>query len=184
MSVKIIEHKKNPLMNREEVRAVFEHLGRPTPRREDILPDLEKVLKVESSLILINKIFTQKGRGESNLKVFVYEKKEDMPRRNLEVIQKRAEKKKSAKAEAPAEAPKKEEHKKEAAEKKHEEAKEHKAEHKGEHKEEAHEKHHETHKEHEGAKHEGHAEHKEAEHEGHKEHEHHEAHKKEHEKKE
>jgi ribosomal protein S24E len=145
MSVKIVEHKKNPLMNREEIRAVFEHLGKPTPKREEILPYLEKTLKVEGSLILIDKIFTQKGRGESDLKVFVYEKGEDMPRRNLEVIQKRAEKKKGAKGETAAEAPKKEEHKaeqkkEEAHEKKQEEAK--KEEHKTEHKE-AHKKGHE-----------------------------------------
>jgi len=125
MSVKIIEHKKNPLMGREEVRAVFEHAGRPTPTRDEIMPFIEKALKIESERILIDKIFTAKGKGESNLKVFVYDKKEDMPKRNLELIKKRAEK---GKAEA------KEEHKEE----KHAE---HKAEHAKHEDEKAHEKH-------------------------------------------
>ncbi|UCC91681.1 MAG: hypothetical protein JSV39_00180 [Candidatus Aenigmatarchaeota archaeon] len=101
MSLKILEQKKNPLLKREEVRAIFEHAGKPTPPRKDILPLLEKVLKAGKDLILIDKIFSVKGKGESKLKAFVYSKKDDIPKDKLEVIQRRMEKKpKKAKEEA------------------------------------------------------------------------------------
>ena len=100
MSVKILERKKNPLLKREEVYAVFEHAGKPTPSRPDILPFLEKVLNVKKDLILIHKIFSVKGKGESKVKVFVYSKKEDIPKDKLEIIQRRMKK---AKKEKPAE---------------------------------------------------------------------------------
>ena len=104
MSVKILDQKKNPLLKREEVHAVFEHTGKPTPPRKDILPLLEKALRAKKDLILIDKIFSIKGKGESKLKVFVYSKKDDIPKDKLEVIQKRMEKKK-AKKEEPEEKP-------------------------------------------------------------------------------
>lgn len=103
MSVKILDQKKNPLLKREEVHAVFEHTGKPTPPRKDILPLLEKALRAKKDLILIDKIFSIKGKGESKLKVFVYSKKDDIPKDKLEVIQKRMEKKKAKPEEKPAE---------------------------------------------------------------------------------
>lgn len=99
MSVKILDQKKNPLLKREEVHAIFEHAGKPTPPRKDILPSLEKVLNAKKDLILIDKIFSVKGKGESKLKVFVYSKKDDIPKDKLEVIQKRMERKKGKKEE-------------------------------------------------------------------------------------
>lgn len=104
MSVKIVERKKNPLFRREEVEALLEHIGKPTPPRQNILPSLEKSLNVKADLIIINKIFSVKGKGESKLKVFVYSKKDDIPKEKLELIEKRKEKKK-AKAETQAEGP-------------------------------------------------------------------------------
>jgi len=92
MSLKIIEHKKNPLLKRDEIRATVEHVGKPTPTRDEILPSLESVLKASRELILIDKIFTEKGRGHSSLKVFVYEKKEDIHRQEHERAEKRKKK--------------------------------------------------------------------------------------------
>lgn len=102
MVVKVLERKKNPLMKREEVSAVYEHSGKPTPTRDEILPNLEKSLKAGKDLILIDKIFSIKGKGESRLKVLLYSKKEDIPKDKVEAIKKRAEKKKAKKEEAPA----------------------------------------------------------------------------------
>jgi len=134
-SLKVLDQKKNELMGREELHALLEHHGMPTPVREEILPHLENVLKVDGERILIHKIFTQTGKGESLLKVYVYDRKEDMPKKALEILQKRAAKKGKKKEEAAAaEAPKehKAEHKQEAHKAEHKEAKheEHKAEHK------------------------------------------------------
>jgi ribosomal protein S24E len=94
MTVKVLERKKNPLMKREEVNAIYEHAGKPTPTRDVILPHLEKSLKADKDLILIDKIFSINGKGESRLKVLVYSKKEDVPRDKAEIIKKRAEKRK------------------------------------------------------------------------------------------
>ncbi len=103
MSVKILEQKKNPLLKREEVHAVFEHAGKPTPPRKEILPILEKALRAKKEMILIDKIFSIKGKGESKLKVFVYSKKDDIPKDKLEVIKRREERVKKPKEVKPAE---------------------------------------------------------------------------------
>lgn len=142
MVLKIIDKKKNALLKREEVHASYDHSGKPTPTRDEILPHLERSLKAKKDLIFIDKIFSIKGKGESNLKVFVYSKKEDIPKNKLEILQKRAEKEKPkepAPAEQkPAEPPKEGEAPAEAGEKK-EEVKEEKTE-EPEKKEEAEEK--------------------------------------------
>ena len=113
MSLKIIEHRKNSLMKRDEIRAVVEHAGKPTPRREDIMPSLESVLKTTSDLIFIDKIFTEKGKGQSIVKLFVYGSKEDIHKQELERAGKRKGKKeaKAGEAEEKKEAPGHEEHK-------------------------------------------------------------------------
>jgi len=148
-SLKVLDQKKNELMGREELHALLEHHGMPTPVREEILPHLESVLKVDGDRILIHKIFTQTGRGESLLKVYVYDRKEDMPKKALEILQKRAAKRGKKSKEEPAEAPKehKAEHKQEAPKTEHKEAKH--EEHKPEHK---HEEHKTEHKEHDHKK--------------------------------
>jgi ribosomal protein S24E len=94
MNVKILTQKRNDLLGREEIEAICEHEGKPTPKREEIIPHLQNLLKKDASLILIRKIFTQKGRGASRLKIFVYDKKEDMPKRVVEIIEARMKKKK------------------------------------------------------------------------------------------
>lgn len=105
MSLKVVETRKNPLLKREEVEALLEHAGKPTPKRDEILPSLVKVLRAKKELILIDKIFSVKGKGESRLKVLVYSKKDDIPKEKLEIIKKRSEKKKEKKEEPAPEAP-------------------------------------------------------------------------------
>ncbi|MCX6817341.1 MAG: hypothetical protein NTU57_00610 [Candidatus Aenigmarchaeota archaeon] len=104
MTLKIIEHKKNALMGRDEVKALYEHPGKPTPTREEILPSLESVLKMSGEHIIIERIFTTKGKGESLVKALVYEEKSKMPKHKLDVIEKRKAKRgaKTAGAEATA----------------------------------------------------------------------------------
>lgn len=105
MTLKILEHKKNALMGRDEIKAVVEHHGKPTPTREDILPSLENVLKANAEHIIVEKIFTMKGKGESLVKAYLYENKEKMPKYKLDVLKKRADKKKNKAAGEAAEAP-------------------------------------------------------------------------------
>ncbi len=93
MVVKIIEQRKNPLLKREEVRCIFEHPGKATPSRSEMLPELEKVLKTKKELIIIDKIFSLKGKGESKVHILVYKKKEDIPKGKLEKMERRMRKK-------------------------------------------------------------------------------------------
>ncbi len=124
MSLKILEHKKNPFMERDEIKAVFEHHGKPTPTRGQIMPSLESVLKADAERILIRKIFTEKGKGESLVTAHVYDKKEALPKMRMDIIRKRSEK---AKGNADAKA----EESKAAPEAKKEAKAEHKTEHPG-----------------------------------------------------
>lgn len=126
MTLKIIKEKKNPLLKREEVRCIFEHPNRATPSREEMLPVLEKALKTKRDLVIIDKIFSIKGKGESKLHVFVYKNKEDIPKEKIEKMQRRMKRKAKAEKEQPAEETKSEE-KKEASEGTPEEAKTEKA---------------------------------------------------------
>jgi small subunit ribosomal protein S24e len=98
MSLKILEHRKNPLMKRDEVKAVIEHPGKPTPTRDEILPSLESVLKAGKDLIFIDRIFTEKGRGQSQVRVFLYERKEDIHSQDARKSEKRKAKAEGAAA--------------------------------------------------------------------------------------
>jgi len=93
MGLKVIEEKKNPLLKREEVYCILEHPDKATPSREEMLPVLERTLKIKKDLIIIDKIFSAKGKGESKVHVFTYKKKEDIPKEKLEKMQRRMEKK-------------------------------------------------------------------------------------------
>ena len=101
MNVKVGEQKRNPLLKREEMHCIFEHPGRATPSRKEMLPDLEKILKTKKDLIIIDKIFSVKGKGKSKAHVLVYKKKEDVPKEKLEKMQRRMEK--NAKVKKPSE---------------------------------------------------------------------------------
>jgi ribosomal protein S24E len=109
MTVKIVEERKNPLLKREEIICIFEHPDKATPSRKEMLPLFESTLKTEKDLIIIDKIFSVKGKGESKVHVFTYKKKEDMPKEKLEKMQRRAEKKGGGEKKPPEEAEKEEE---------------------------------------------------------------------------
>ena len=93
MTLKIVDQKNNPLLKREEIYCIFEHPDKATPSRNEMIPALEKTLNTKREMIIIDKIFSVKGKGESKVHIFVYKKKEDVPKDKLEKMQKRMEKK-------------------------------------------------------------------------------------------
>ncbi|MBL7206142.1 MAG: hypothetical protein ISS36_00915 [Candidatus Aenigmarchaeota archaeon] len=109
----ILEQKKNPLLKREESWILIEHKGKPTPKRDEILSEISKVLKSKDELIIIDKVFSQKGKSASRVKVLAYSKKEDIPESKLEKMKRRAlplgkrgkSKEGEASGDAPSEAP-------------------------------------------------------------------------------
>jgi len=129
MKLDIIERKENPLMKREEIWVGVEHLGAATPKRAELLEGTVKVLKAKKELVIIDKIFSERGKGGSKVKVLVYKNEKDIPKDKAEKMKRRLEKKKAGAAApaeaAPAEKPAESEAKPEEgkAEKKKEEAK-------------------------------------------------------------
>jgi ribosomal protein S24E len=107
MKAEILEQKKNELINRTEAWVGIEHAGMATPGRKEMLPEIAAVLKAKEDHIIIDKIFSDKGRAFSRVKVLAYSKKEDIPPGKLDRMQIRMGLKKAEKAAAkPTEAPK------------------------------------------------------------------------------
>jgi len=102
MKFEVIEHRKNPLIKRDEFMVSVEHSGNPTPSRNEMMAPLAKELKVEKDLLMIDEVMSSKGLHKSKIKAFAYHKKEDMPKGRLEVLKKRVEKGKKAGAEGAA----------------------------------------------------------------------------------
>lgn len=104
--MKISQHKTNSLLNREEYMLFLEHAGKPTPKRAEIWQAVAEMLKKEKDHIIVDKIMSVPGQGGSNIKVLVYDKKDNVPKAKLEKMMARIEKKKAGEeGEAPAEAP-------------------------------------------------------------------------------
>ena len=114
MKTEVQEHRKNPLLKREEAWVLVEHPGKATPKREEIVKDAAKALKAKEDLVIVDKIFSFTGRMASRARVFVYSKKEDIPKEKLEKMARRMKRKEAKPEEKPAEAPKPEEKKEEA----------------------------------------------------------------------
>ncbi|MFC2144045.1 hypothetical protein ACFLQO_01620 [Candidatus Aenigmatarchaeota archaeon] len=102
MKIEIKGERKNPLMKREEVTIRAEHSGKATPSRKDLLKEVATRLKSNEDLIIIDKIFSAKGRCQSDITVLVYKKKDDIPKDKLEKMKRRLEKKKKPGEEEPA----------------------------------------------------------------------------------
>ncbi len=89
MKIDITENKENPLMKRNEVRAVIHHEGGATLSRVQILEHLSKSLKAGKENIVINKIFGIKGIDRSEAKIAVYKDKKDIPKAVAEKMARR-----------------------------------------------------------------------------------------------
>ena len=112
MKIDIEEHKKNPLMKRDEYVLSIDHSGKPTPSRQELLKEIAKEIKAKEDVIIINKIFSSPGSPVSKARIHAYGKKEDIPADKLAKMEKR-KKKETPKEEAAPEEPKAEETSKE-----------------------------------------------------------------------
>ena len=89
MAAKVEQHKKNPLLKREEAWIMIEHEGKATPKRIDIIEEAAKAMKADKGLMIIDKIFSREGKAASSARVFVYAKKEDIPAAKAEKMKRR-----------------------------------------------------------------------------------------------
>jgi small subunit ribosomal protein S24e len=115
MDIKVLEEKKNPLLQRREVKfSVSHNLG--TPSRDDIKAKIAAYLNSKPELVIIDNMKSEFGKRETKGYAKIYETAERLKSVETEHIVQRNEKKKEAKkeGEAPKEAPKAEAPKAEA----------------------------------------------------------------------
>ena len=102
MDIEVTKTKENPLLERQEVEVLIKHDSASTPKRADLLVELASKLKTDQDLLIVETIKTEKGKAHSKGRVFVYDKKESVPKDKLEKMQNRISgKKKEASAPAP-----------------------------------------------------------------------------------
>jgi ribosomal protein S24E len=122
MKAQIISEKENHLMKRKDYWLSVEHDGKETPCRHDLLPEVVRKLHATEGTVVICKIFSERGRGASRVKVQVYADAKHLPKgcneRQDRKVKKYLEKRKKAApaGEAPAKEEKHEKHAKPVAE--------------------------------------------------------------------
>lgn len=115
MDIKVLEEKKNPLLQRREVKfSVSHNLG--TPSRDEIKGKIAAYLNSKPELVIIERMNSEFGKRETRGYAKIYETAERLKSVETKHIVQRNEKKKEAKkeGEAAAEAPKAEAPKAEA----------------------------------------------------------------------
>lgn len=100
MKAQIIEEKDNTLMQRKEYWMIVNHDDGPTPSRPEMVEFLAKELKTKEELLIIDKMFSEKGKTVTKIRAEIYKKKEDIPKAKAEKSARRIAKTTSKKAKA------------------------------------------------------------------------------------
>ena len=102
MDIKVLEEKKNPLLQRREVKfSVSHNLG--TPSRDEIKAKIAAYLNSKPELVIIERMRSQFGKRETQGYAKIYETVERMKSVETEHIVQRNAKKEPKKAEGAAE---------------------------------------------------------------------------------
>ena len=88
MEIKIRNKKENVLLKREEIVADIENKG-ATPDRKNVTSELAKALGTTEDLVIVDKIFTERGKSSSSVNALVYKKKEEIPNHKIAKAEKR-----------------------------------------------------------------------------------------------
>ena len=70
---------KNSLMKRDEVLVCIDHAGKPTPNRKEVMGEVAKLLKTKPENLIVTRISTPGGSTITEVKVYSYLRKEDIP---------------------------------------------------------------------------------------------------------
>ena len=89
MDFKILDKKDNPLLKREEATAEITGNNPSTPSRKEIMAEASKSLGVPEDLIIVDRISTERGKKEVEARIFVYKKREDIPKSKIEKMERR-----------------------------------------------------------------------------------------------
>ncbi len=98
MSFKIVSEVENNLLKRKEIKLSLDHTGKSTPSRKELISELAKLLHKTEDVIVLLKIESVNGTSHSLLTVFVYNKKEEIPKHITELMEQRISGKKAAAA--------------------------------------------------------------------------------------
>ncbi len=75
--MKILNQIEAPLLNRTRVVLELEHLGKSTPKKEEIQKEVSTFLKESPELISIKHVYSKYGIGKSKVIINVYKNAED-----------------------------------------------------------------------------------------------------------
>ncbi len=89
MSFKILGESENKLLKRKELKLSVEHSKKATPSRKELITELAKYLKTEENLVVPLKIESVGGTEHSMLSVYVYNKKEEIPKSLTSLMEQR-----------------------------------------------------------------------------------------------
>ncbi len=78
MEITITEEKHNPLIGRNEIKALITHLGEITPTREAVRSKVAAQMNFDLERVVIQKIEGHFGEPKSQLTVHCYDKVEDV----------------------------------------------------------------------------------------------------------
>ena len=78
LEIEILEEKKNPLINRMELKFRIEHFGKGTPNRLEIKKKISALKSSNDKLTIIKKIKTHFGNTSAIGKAYIYENAKDL----------------------------------------------------------------------------------------------------------
>jgi len=77
-NIEIIEEKKNPLIDRKEIKINIDHFGQGTPNRLNIKKKISAMQGADEKLTIIKKIKTHYGAANDTGIVYIYDNFEDL----------------------------------------------------------------------------------------------------------
>ncbi|TFG08508.1 MAG: hypothetical protein EU539_02160 [Promethearchaeota archaeon] len=76
--LEIVEERRNPLIDRLEVKVKVSHFGKSTPNRLEIKKKLASMKKADEKLTIVKKIKTSFGSYEDLGKVYIYDNQQEL----------------------------------------------------------------------------------------------------------
>ncbi len=105
MKVEIITERENPFMDRIELMIEIDHTGAATPRKAEVQKAVSELKSVEPERVDVRKIFSKKGIGKSEAKIFIWKepKVKDLSKEEVEKKKEETGEKTESKEEADSE---------------------------------------------------------------------------------
>ena len=105
MKIEIITERENPFMERIELMVKIDHVGTATPRKAEVQKVVSELKSVEPERVDVRKIFSKKGIGKSEAKIFIWKepKVKDLSKEEVKEKKEETDKKTESKEEVDSE---------------------------------------------------------------------------------